>query len=193
MSRSSVSSRCRRARACAVAVFVTLVVLPGSVAAAPCWLPPVVGLVAEPYRQPACRWCPGHRGIAYDTEPGTPVRAVAAGTVTFAGTIVGVRYVVVEHANGWRATYGELADTLVERGDTVVARSIVGIAGETTHFGLREGPSYLDPTPYLGRLVTTPRLVPLDGSAGGPSGPPTLRCATPPSWPETGANPEDRR
>ena len=44
------------------------------------------------------------------------------------------------------------------------------------HFGLRDGDVYLDPAPYLGRLVGRPRLVPDDGTVARPAPPPRLRC-----------------
>jgi murein DD-endopeptidase MepM/ murein hydrolase activator NlpD len=144
--------------------------------AARCWQSPVAAPVVDPYREPACRWCPGNRGIEYGTRPGAVVRAVAAGRVEFAGAVAGRRYVVVRHVDGWRATYGGLSAILVERGDVVLSRSIVGRAGDTVHFGLRDGDGYRDPGPFLGRLVYRPRLVPTDGSPGAPAGAPVLRC-----------------
>ena len=147
-------------------------------AAAPCWRPPVLAPVADPYREPACRWCPGNRGLEYDTRTGTPVRAVAAGRVTFAGPVAGRRYVVIAHPGGWRTTYGDLLVQRVERGDPVVARSVVGLAGATFHFGVRDHGGYRDPAPLLGRLASHPRLVPQDGSAGRPPGPARLECGS---------------
>lgn len=163
-------------------------IVPTASVVAACWLAPVDGPISDPYRPPECRWCAGNRGIEYATVPGTPVRAVAAGTVTFAGTVVDRRYVVVEHADGRRATYGLLSSIGVSAGDRVAARSIVGTAGPTTHFGLRDGDAYVDPTPEIGRLAYTVRLVPLDGSPGAPPGPARPRCETPEIGAFPGAN-----
>jgi murein DD-endopeptidase MepM/ murein hydrolase activator NlpD len=177
-------------------VFVTMLVVTGaraSVAAAPCWHPPVDAPIVDPYRAPVCRWCPGNRGIEYRTVPGTAVRAVAAGTVTFAGNVAGLRYVVVQHADGRRATYGHLASVGVDAGDLVVARSVVGRASAVTHFGLRDKSGYVDPTPMLGRLERVARLVPLDGVGAAPSGPPRLRCRGAEISPFPGANAPERR
>ena len=74
-----------------------------------CWLPPVDAPVVDPFRPPPCTWCAGNRGLEYGTPSGVAVRAVAAGEVTFSGTVAGERYVVVRHADGRRATYGGLA------------------------------------------------------------------------------------
>ena len=150
--------------------------------AAPCWPPPTEARVSDPYRPPGCAWCPGNRGIEYATPAGTQVRSVAAGTVTFAGDVAGAVYVVVEVANGWRLTYGNLAEREVDRGDTVVAGSMLGRTAGRLHLGLRDrveqGPdAYLDPTPYLGEWRRRPRLIPTDGSPGRAAPPPTLQCA----------------
>lgn len=189
----------RRIRAALVTVLVAIgacvlgLIVPVGVATGACWLPPVEAPVSDPYRAPACPWCAGNRGIEYATVPGTSVRAVAAGRVTFAGTVVDRRYVVVEHVDGRRATYGDLGSIRVEQGDRVVARSVVGTATSTFHFGLRDGSGYLDPTPEIGLPSYPVRLVPLDGSAGSPPGPPRPRCSTPekPRFPV--ANPTWRR
>ena len=78
-----------------------------------CLPPPVAAPVVDPFREPACEWCPGNRGA--DVRRGRRarvVRAAAAGTVSFSGVVAGTRYVVVEHAaGGLRATYGGLAST----------------------------------------------------------------------------------
>jgi murein DD-endopeptidase MepM/ murein hydrolase activator NlpD len=146
------------------------------VLALPCWVPPLEAPVTDPFRMPACVWCPGNRGIEYGPTPGQRVRAVAAGTVTFAGTVAGTRYVVVEHVDGLRATYGRLADAAVHRGDRVAAGQVVGTTTDRFYFGLRDGEVPVDPTPRLGRPVYPTRLVPTDGSASPSVGPPRLVC-----------------
>lgn len=144
--------------------------------ALPCWLPPVTAPVTDPFRLPPCVWCPGNRGIEYGPAPGQQVRAVAAGTVSFAGTVTGTRYVVVEHADGLRATYGRLADSPLRRGDRVSAGQQVGTTTDRFYFGLRDGGTAVDPTPFLGHVVYPTRLVPTDGTAGPPPGPGRVSC-----------------
>lgn len=153
--------------------------------AAPCWPPPVAAAVIDPYREPPCRWCPGNRGITYGTDPGTPIRAVAAGHVTFSGEVAGTGYVVVELASGWRVTYGNLAERAVRQGATVVAGTLLGATAGEFHFGLRDraeagdpdrDTAYLDPTPYLGEWKYRVRLIPLDDRPARPAPAPTLRC-----------------
>jgi murein DD-endopeptidase MepM/ murein hydrolase activator NlpD len=153
----------------------------GPALAAPCWLPPVGAPITDPFRAPACPYCAGNRGLEYGTADGVPVRAVAAGTVTFAGSIGDDSYVVVRHADGRRTTYGNLRDLRFGRNDVVAARAVLGLTRGPLHFGLRVGDEYVDPAPFLGALRWRPRLVPVDGRAGNPAPPPRLACPAPPA------------
>ena len=133
--------------------------------------------MADPFREPLCRWCPGNRGIEYATAArATRVTAVTAGEVTFSGTVAGRTYVVIRHADGKRATYGNLSDRLYAQGDVIATGAVVGHAAGAFHFGLRDGERYIDPAPFIGRLAGVVRLVPADGSAAAPAGPPRLVC-----------------
>ena len=144
--------------------------------AAPCWFPPVVGSVADPYRQPPCPWCAGNRGIDYVVGDDVVVRAAAGGRVVFVGTVVDVRYVVIQIAGGWRHTYGQLTSTPRDLGDVVLANDVVGRASGTVFFGLRIGDDYADPAPFIGKLRTRARLIPVDGTAARPAPPARPRC-----------------
>jgi murein DD-endopeptidase MepM/ murein hydrolase activator NlpD len=168
----------RRRRPVCGAFALIVATMPGSapVSAAPCWRPPVAAAVADPFRQPDCPWCPGNRGIEYATTLGDDVTSVAAGTVSFAGSIAGVRYVVVDLSNHWRVTYGNLSHSELQVGEVVVTGMVVGSAARAFHFGLRDGDTYIDPAPYLGAWQFRVRLVPIDGSRATPGRPPTLRC-----------------
>jgi murein DD-endopeptidase MepM/ murein hydrolase activator NlpD len=141
-----------------------------------CWRPPVSAPVSDPFRQPACRWCPGNRGIEYATHTGDAVRAVTAGEVTFSGAVAGRTYVVIRHPDGKRATYGNLSDRLHAQGDVIATGAVVGHASGAFHFGVRDGERYVDPAPWIGRLAGVVRLVPADGSAAAPAGPARLVC-----------------
>jgi murein DD-endopeptidase MepM/ murein hydrolase activator NlpD len=145
--------------------------------ASACWRPPVPAPVSDPFREPLCRWCPGNRGIEYATRAGDAVTAVTAGEVTFSGSVAGVDYVVVRHPDGKRATYGNLSDRLAGRGGVIARGTVVGRAAGTFHFGLRDGDRYIDPAPFIGHSAGVLRLVPADGSAPAPSGPPRLVCS----------------
>lgn len=160
----------------AVIVAVAAVALPHGGIAAACWRPPVDAPVDDPFRPPACRWCPGNRGIEYATRPGQAVVAVETGRVTFAGEVVGTTYVVIQHRDGRRATYGRLLARRHDRGDLVLQGQVVGTAAESFHFGVRVEEHYIDPAPSIGRLVGRPRLLPIDGSPAPPAPRPRLRC-----------------
>lgn len=150
--------------------------------AAQCLLPPVAAPVAVPFVQPACEYCPGHRGLEYHVAPRTEVAAAAAGEVTFAGSVAGTRYVVVRHVDGLRATYGLLSTVSLTRGDVVAAGTVVGRSSARLYFGLRDPDGTpVDPTPLIGRLVGRPRLVPVDRTAARPAGPPRLECRVSPT------------
>jgi murein DD-endopeptidase MepM/ murein hydrolase activator NlpD len=161
----------------AAVVFLAIVVGQGDPAASePCWAPPVDGVVVDAFREPLCPWCAGNRGIEYKVAHSTIVSATATGRVTFSGTVVGTRYVVIQLARGWRLTYGQLSATHLATGDVVVAGSEVGRTTGGFFFGVRAGNVYLDPAPYLGRLVGRQRLVPADSSSPRPSTTTRLRC-----------------
>jgi murein DD-endopeptidase MepM/ murein hydrolase activator NlpD len=144
--------------------------------AAPCWFPPVVGTVVDPYREPPCRWCAGNRGIDYRVADDVAVHAAASGRVVFVGTVVDVRYVVVQLASGWRHTYGQLVSTPLVAGDVVFAEGVVGRASEQFFFGLRIGDDYADPAPFIGTVSRRARLIPLDGTPARPAPPSRPGC-----------------
>ena len=156
-------------------VLVALLADPGSARAAPCWMPPVATPVVEAFDAPECPWCAGHRGVEFGPTTGAAVRAVAAGTVAFAGSVAGRRYVAVDQPDGRRVTYGWLATIAVGEGDAVRAGDVVGRAGERLMLTVRVGGDYVDPAPMLGRLVRRPWLVPADGAGREPP-PARLEC-----------------
>jgi murein DD-endopeptidase MepM/ murein hydrolase activator NlpD len=167
----------RRALAAVTIALVASAVTPAGDVGAACLLPPVAAPISRPFDAPPCRWCAGHRGLTYEVSVGTAVRAAAAGTVTFSGIVVDIRYVVVRHADGLLATYGGLSSSPLISGDRVAAGSIVGRSGEALYFGLRTGPdAYIDPQPLLGVLVVRPHLVPTDGTSRRPPPEPVLQC-----------------
>ena len=114
--------------------------------------------VTRPFDPPAQRWLSGHRGVDLAGTPGVTVRSAGAGVVFFAGPVAGIGVVSVDHPGGLRTTYQPL-DPLVSAGDRVAAGDPVGVlaAGHAgcpvaacLHWGLRQGPHYLDPLLLLG-------------------------------------------
>ncbi|HEX2782036.1 MAG TPA: M23 family metallopeptidase [Ilumatobacteraceae bacterium] len=145
-----------------------------------CYLPPVTSAIIDPFRSPACNYCPGNRGLEYAPATGSRVVAAAPGVVGFSGVVAGVRYLVVDQTDGRTATYGRLASALVAVGATVRAGEPLGTTTARFFFGLRQANRYVDPAPFLGVVRFRPRLIPVDGSAPRPVPHPTMRCALPP-------------
>lgn len=145
-----------------------------------CYQPPVTAAIVDPFRAPACFYCPGNRGLEYEPAVGSRVVAAAPGVVGFSGLVAGVRYLVVDQTDGRTATYGRLASAVVTFGAVVLAGQPLGTTTARFYFGLREGDRYIDPAPFLGVLRYRPRLIPVDGSPPRRAPPPTLRCALPP-------------
>ena len=98
-----------------------------------------------------------HEGIDIGAARGTPIRAAASGTVTFAGQMSGYGNVVIlQHAGGLQTRYAHQSAMSVAAGQTVTAGDVIGAVGstgETTgphlHFEVRLNGVAVDPAPYL--------------------------------------------
>jgi murein DD-endopeptidase MepM/ murein hydrolase activator NlpD len=112
--------------------------------------------VLRGWEPPATVYGPGHRGVDLGASPGTPVRTVAAGRVSFAGSVAGTGVVSVELAGTGgpplRTTYEPVRASVAE-GDEVATGEVIGTveatgshcAGGCLHWGLLRGGTYLDP------------------------------------------------
>lgn len=147
------------------------------------WLmPPVDAPIEQHFRPPATDFGPGHRGIDYPVAGGTPVRAAAAGTVTFAGRVGDGSAVVIAHPGGIDTTYSRLDELWVVDGARVESGTLIGTAGTShpgrrgLHFGVRDDAGYLDPQTWLAPMGGSGavRLVPVLSPPG--SGPPFGRA-----------------
>ena len=81
-----------------------------------------------------------HLGIDYAAPPGTPIWAVAEGTVTFCGWNTGFgNQVILRHMNGYMTSYGHLSSfgVGIKKGTRVRQQQIIGYVGST---GLSTGP-----------------------------------------------------
>ncbi|MEU5899203.1 M23 family metallopeptidase [Streptomyces venezuelae] len=118
--------------------------------------PPVV----RGWSPPATAYGAGHRGVDLAAAPGSAVRAVAPGRVSFAGRVAG-RGVVAVELDGTgdpplRTTYEPVRAT-VKKGDTVEAGAPVGFLERPTghcptsclHWGLLRARTYLNPLTLL--------------------------------------------
>jgi len=114
--------------------------------------------VLNPYRAPAHRYGPGHRGVDLAGSPGQPVVAARGGTVVFAGPVGGRELVSVQHDDGLRTTYEPVAP-VVAAGAVVPAGEVIGLlrpghagcpAQTCLHWGVRrDRTDYLDPLMLL--------------------------------------------
>ncbi|HEX5798654.1 MAG TPA: M23 family metallopeptidase, partial [Gaiellaceae bacterium] len=145
----------------AAVVLATLAVAPAALG----WTWPVQGPVLRPYSftvatepYPAGQ----HRGVDVGAAPGTEVRAPAAGTVSFVGSLPqGGRALTIQTADGYSVTLLQLAETLVERGAAVAEGDVVARSGPSAdplmaqshvHLGIRltaVEDGYVDPLELL--------------------------------------------
>jgi murein DD-endopeptidase MepM/ murein hydrolase activator NlpD len=151
--------------------FLVLMMLPAPAHAAGTWVWPVVGPVIVGYDPPDDPYGSGHRGIDIAAPVGTPVRAVDAGIVTFAGTVGGQLFVTVDHGGGLASTYSWLAEVRVRKNDVVARGQVIALSGTGhpgssaphLHLGAKLDGSYADPMDYLGpaSVAGLIRLAPL--------------------------------
>jgi murein DD-endopeptidase MepM/ murein hydrolase activator NlpD len=148
-------------------------------------VPPVgrtwpVGLrppVLRGWEPPPTPYGRGHRGVDLAAPPGTPVRAVAAGRVSFAGPVAGKGVVSVELTGAGdpplRTTYEPVRPS-VAKGDEVAPGALLGTVEPTgshcdtpcVHWGLRRADTYLNPLSLLPPWLLTrgpSRLLPVLG------------------------------
>lgn len=116
--------------------------------------------VLRGWEPPATAYGPGHRGVDLAADAGTPVRAVAAGRVSFAGRVAGRGVVSVELTGTGdpplRTTY-EPVRASVPEGTGVSAGEVIGTVEPTgshcpapcVHWGLLRAGTYLDPLTLL--------------------------------------------
>jgi murein DD-endopeptidase MepM/ murein hydrolase activator NlpD len=129
-------------------------------------VPPVDAPVVDGFRPPASPFGPGNRGLEYDTQPGTVVRASAGGLVVFAGPVARTLHVTVAHPGGLRTSYSLLATVDVVVGQRVAQGDRLGLAGERLHFGARRGGTYIDPATLFSGPVVEVELLPFEVPPG---------------------------
>ncbi|MEH0826881.1 M23 family metallopeptidase [Micromonospora sp. CPCC 205739] len=124
----------------------------------PSWVAPMAGAGITSCYGP--RWGTLHAGIDFAMPAGTPIRAVAAGTVVKAGD-AGDGYgisVFIDHGNGYLTHYAHQSSLKVGVGDRVSAGEVIGYEGSTgdstgphLHFEVHQGQMWnqIDPAPFL--------------------------------------------
>lgn len=121
---------------------------------------PAPGSVARGFgreRDPELGTWSVHQGLLLDTEAAAPVRAVAPGTVIFAGPFRSYGQVIIlDHGSGFFSVYGGLGamekakGSAVRRGEAL-ARAGGGPKGGRLYLELRRGADALDPLAWLER------------------------------------------
>jgi murein DD-endopeptidase MepM/ murein hydrolase activator NlpD len=117
---------------------------------------PIVGKITSGYGWRSSGY---HHGIDIAGDIGDPIKACAAGTVTFVGykSVYG-RTVVVDHPDGKQTLYAHVQAIKVAQGDTVARGQViatVGMTGRTTgphvHLEVRNNGELCNPLTYLSR------------------------------------------
>ncbi|MDE3114438.1 MAG: M23 family metallopeptidase [Pseudomonadota bacterium] len=117
---------------------------------------PVVGRVLQPFGSLSN----GERndGINIAARRGEPIRAAAAGTVSYAGDELKDygNLVLIRHDDGYVTAYAHAQSILVSRGEHVAKGQVIGYAGSTgnvaspqLHFEIRHGVRPVDPKPLM--------------------------------------------
>lgn len=98
-----------------------------------------------------------HTGVDIANDSGTPIRATADGTVSFAGWEGGYgKMVVVNHGNGYSSYYGHLSEIKAAVGKPVRRGEVLGLMGATgnttgphLHYEIRLYGAAVDPVKYM--------------------------------------------
>ena len=177
-----------------VTALVAALVLVGSAGA---WTWPADGPVLRPFQLGADVYAGGqHRGIDVAGQEGSPIRAPAGGTVTFAGSLpTHGRGVTISTADGYSVTLVHLGTIAVAKGETLAEGATVGLMGTSgeaehaqpsVHLGIRrtaEAEGYVDPIGLLPARPAAPAPNPPPAAVPAPSpapAPPVAVAPTPP-------------
>ncbi|MFP2908160.1 murein hydrolase activator EnvC family protein [Pyxidicoccus sp. 3LFB2] len=97
------------------------------------------------------------KGLDIRAPAGTPVQAVADGTVAYAGSLRGYgNLLILDHGDGFHTLMAHLGTMTAELGATVAAGDMVGEVGDTgslkgayLYFEVRRAGQAVDPAPWL--------------------------------------------
>jgi murein DD-endopeptidase MepM/ murein hydrolase activator NlpD len=141
--------------------------------------------ISSPYGfriHPTLQTAKMHRGLDFPRGLGTPVLALADGTVDkvmYDGVYGNV--VFLEHDGGWQTVYAHLAEITVLPGEAVGGGALVGLTGSTgrstgshLHLGVLVDGRSVDPLYLIGRTWSSERLSagPLPSLGSGEKNPP---------------------
>ena len=117
---------------------------------------PVSGPITSPFCEPR-PWESCHPGIDIGVPTGTPIHAVADGTVSIAGPEGGYgNYTCIDHGGGLSSCYAHQESISVSVGQRVSQGQVIGISdctglcfGPHLHFEVRVNGQVVDPMGYL--------------------------------------------
>ena len=104
------------------------------------------------------RWGSNHKGLDFGAKTGTPIKAAAEGTVTFAGWNSGGygNLVIISHGKGVQTYYGHASEILCKVGDYVYQGDVISKVGNTgnsygshLHFEIRVNDVAYNPEYYI--------------------------------------------
>jgi len=150
------SSTASRSTPSATVTSQTLPPIGATVGGAPAFAWPVNGRVISDFGSTANGGKNDSINIA--TSMDAPIRASAAGTVTYAGNELKNygNLVLVKHTGGYTTAYAHASRLVVSRGDFVAQGQVIGYAGQTgdvsspqLHFEIRSATTPVNPRSYL--------------------------------------------
>ena len=91
------------------------------------------------------------KGVAFDVPSDTPVQAVAAGVVVYAGNKLNgyVNLIIIKHDDRYLTAYYRNSRLLVVEGDAVTQGQIIAASSERIAFEVRLRGVAVDPSAYL--------------------------------------------
>ena len=117
---------------------------------------PVSGIISSRFGVRSSIRSSAHTGLDIATSTGTPVKAAASGTVTFAGWKGSYgNLMVITHSNGVQTYYGHCSKLYCSAGDTVSQGQTIAAVGST---GNSTGPHLHFEIRYQNRLID-PELI----------------------------------
>ncbi len=121
---------------------------------------PVDGVLIKGYsliQDEQFKYSIAHKGHFYRVEPGSPVKAVYSGEISFMGDIPGYgKSVVLDHGDHYYTVYANLEKFIVEPGVNVSTGDSIAYSGESVtgmgiglYFEVRHFSDAIDPNPWL--------------------------------------------
>lgn len=119
-----------------------------------------VGWISSPFGERIDPFTGGdefHEGIDFAAPMGTPIHAVAAGVVTWAGPRGGYGNMVqIDHGDGFATRYGHAEKVLVHVGETVQRGDVIALVGSTgrstgphVHFEVLKNGHEINPASFV--------------------------------------------